>query len=96
MKKTFLFAAAVSAALSLGAAGAIAQAAKLSADSTMGELMDNAKSKEVLTKHIPDIVSNPQMEQAKGMSLRALQPFAPQAITDDKLKAIESDLAKIK
>lgn len=93
MKKTFVLAAAFSAALSFGAMAA--EMAKLSADSTMGALMDNAKAKEVLTKHLPDIVSNPQMEQAKDMTLRSLQQFAP-AITDDKLKAIDADLAKIK
>jgi hypothetical protein len=96
MKKIF-FAAALSAALTVGAAGAwAADAAKpLTADSTMGELVGNPKAKDVLNKYIPEIVSNPQMEQAKGMSLRSLQQFAPN-ITDDLLKKIDADLAKIK
>jgi hypothetical protein len=96
MKKLFV-AAALSAALTVGAASAwAAEAMKpLTADSTMGELTANPKAKDVLNKYIPEIVANPQMEQAKAMTLRSLQQYAPN-ITDDLLKKIDADLAKIK
>ena len=61
----------------------------------MGELIDNKAAKAVLDKHLPGMSENPQMEQARPMSLKALQQFAPN-ITDEKLKAVDEDLAKIK
>ncbi len=96
MKKFMIAAIIAGAALSWGAATSTAgaEAAKLSADSTVGELLDNPKAKEVLTKHLPDVVANPQMEMARAMTLRSLQQYSPDAITDDKLKAIDTDLAK--
>ena len=96
MKRTFVLAAFMTAALSVSAMSAPAfAAAKLSSESTMGDLIDNKESKAVLDKHLPGMSENPQMEQARPMSLKALQQFAPN-ITDEKLKAVDDDLAKIK
>lgn len=96
MKRTFVLAAFMTAALSVSAMSAPAfAAAKLSSESTMGDLIDNKESKAVLDKHLPGMSDNPQMEQARPMSLKALQQFAPN-ITDEKLKAVDEDLAKIK
>lgn len=97
MKRSTILAAVITAALSVSAmnVSVMAAAAKLTTESTMGELIDNKDSKAVLDKHLPGMSTNPQMEQARPMSLKALQQFAPN-ITDDKLKAIDEDLAKIK
>ncbi len=95
MKRTTILAAAMTAALSVSAMSLPAFAAKLSSESTMGDLIDNKEAKAVLDKHLPGMSENPQMEQARPMSLKSLQQFAPN-ITDDKLKAIDTDLAKIK
>lgn len=96
MKRTFVLAAFMTAALSVSAMSAPAfAAAKLSSESTMGDLIDNKEAKAVLDKHLPGMSENPQMEQARPMSLKALQQFAPN-ITDEKLKAVDEDLAKIK
>lgn len=94
MKRNIILAAVMTAALSVSSMSAFA-AAKLTVDSTMGELIDNKDSKAVLDKHLPGMSENPQMEQARPMSLKALQQFAPN-ITDEKLKAVDEDLAKIK
>lgn len=94
MKRSIFLAAAMTAVLSVSSMSAFA-AAKLTTDSTMGELIDNKEAKAILDKHLPGMSDNPQMEQARPMSLKALQQFAPN-VTDEKLKAVDEDLAKIK
>ena len=94
MKRSIVLAAVMTAALSVSSMSAFA-AAKLSSESTMGEIIDNKEAKAVLDKHLPGMSENPQMEQARPMSLKALQQFAPN-ITDEKLKAVDEDLAKLK
>lgn len=84
----------IGAIIGLTLAVSSAWAEGLSADSQMGTLLDNPDSKAVLEKHIPDFVSNPQMEQARGMSLRSLQTFAP-TLTDEVLADIDKDLAEV-
>ncbi len=95
MKRTTILAAAITAALGVSTMTLPAFAAGLTTESTMGELIDNKDAKAVLDKHLPGMSENPQMEQARPMSLKALQQFAPN-ITDDVLKAVDEDLAKIK
>jgi hypothetical protein len=94
MKRSTVLAAVITAALSVSSMSAFA-AAKLTTDSTMGELIDNKEAKAILDKHLPGMSENPQMEQARPMSLKALQQFAPN-VTDEKLKAVDEDLAKLK
>ncbi|MGV7207159.1 hypothetical protein ACLB1G_04825 [Oxalobacteraceae bacterium A2-2] len=77
------------------AAGSAQQQAKLSSDSTVGEILDYPAAKAVLVKHIPAIGQDDQIEQARNMSLRSLQEFAPEAFTDAVLAAIDADLAKL-
>lgn len=68
---------------------------KLSSDSTVGELLEYAPAKAVLAKHIPAMVSNPQIEMASGMTLRSLQAYSSDVLTDAKLAEIDADLAKL-
>ena len=78
-------------------APATAAAAKFStADSSIGTLLDNPETKAVLEKHIPQFVSNPQIEMAKAMTLKQIQGYAGDALSDDTLAKIDADLAKIK
>ena len=97
MKKTIL-ACSLALSLSLTAGVAFAQAGaakpKFSSMNTMGELLADPGAKAVLMKEIPEIAGNPQMEQAKGMSLRSLQQFAPM-LDDAKLATIDGELAKL-
>lgn len=97
MKKTIL-AAGLTLSLSLTAGVAFAQAgaakAKFTSMNTMGELLADPGAKAVLMKEIPEIAGNPQMDQAKTMSLRSLQQFAPM-LDDEKLAAIDAELAKL-
>lgn len=66
-----------------------------SAETDIGTLMDNPETKAVLEKHIPDMVSNAQFEMARPMTLKAIQSYAGDALSDEKLAAIDAELAKI-
>jgi len=64
-------------------------------DSTMGDLLDSPEAKAVLVKHVPDLIKNEGIERARGMTLASLQQYASEILTDEKLKAIDKDLALI-
>ena len=75
------------------AAAATAQAPSI--DSPVGELLDYPAAKAVLIKHLPALGADDQIEQARGLTLRSLQDFAPDAFTDAVLAAIDADLHKL-
>lgn len=64
-------------------------------ETTLGALLDDPAAKAVLTKHVPAIVSNNQVDMARGLTLKSLQNYAGDEITDAKLAAINADLAKL-
>lgn len=66
------------------------------AGSTMGDLLDNPAAKAVLEKHLPDLVSNPQMPMARALTLKQIQGYAGDAVSDEVLAKIDADLAQIK
>jgi hypothetical protein len=88
--------AAATPALAADAPAAAAAAKFNTADSSIGTLLDNPETKAVLEKHIPQFVSNPQIEMAKAMTLKQIQGYAGDALSDDALAKIDADLAKIK
>lgn len=102
MKTMFVAAAAALAVVSAPAfaadpAPAAAPAAKFStASTTIGDLIDNAETKAVLMKHMAPLVSNPQIEMARSMTLKQIQGFAGDQITDDLLAKVDAELAAIK
>ena len=63
-------------------------------DTPIGTLLDDPAAKAVLAKHIPDVVSNPGIDQARGMTLKQVQQYSPD-ITDKVLTEIDADLAKL-
>jgi len=74
-------------------AAAVSNSRKLTVDSTIGELLDNPAARAVLERHVPVLVASPQIEQARGMSLRSIQPYAPTLLTDERLQTINDALA---
>jgi hypothetical protein len=86
----------------LAAAGAMAQtpvapaaaaSAKPSVDSTtVGDLMANPATMAVLQKDVPEVLADPRIEQAKGMTLKEIEPYSEGKIDDAKLAAIQKDL----
>ncbi|MDO9338360.1 MAG: hypothetical protein Q7T61_18360 [Caulobacter sp.] len=76
-------------------APAAAQAAWSTANTPLADLLANAETKAVLEKHIPGISTNPEVEPVKGLSLKAIQAYAPDRLPDTLLAAIDADLAKL-
>ena len=67
----------------------------LSIDSTLGDILANAKGKAALEKHMPGISKHPQLAMAKGMSLKAIAAMARGQISQAALDALNADLKKI-
>lgn len=79
------------------AAPATAPAAKTKAyykvqETDLGTLLDDPVAKAILTKYIAEVISNPQIEMGRGMTLSQLQQYAGDQITNEKLAKIQSDL----
>jgi hypothetical protein len=78
------------------APAAPAEKPKLStAETTIGDLLDNPAAKAILEKHMPGFSTNPQVEMARGFTLRAVQPMVPDQIKVEMLDMIDADLAKL-
>ena len=86
-----------SAAFAADAAAPAAAAAPkyTTADTAIGTLLDDPAAKAVVAKYIPGFVENPQVDMARGMTLRAIQSFVPNDDTDERLQQIDADLAKL-
>jgi cytochrome P450 len=70
--------------------------AKLSTEATrIGELLGNDAARAVLDKHFPGMSSDKQIGMASGMTLRAVQKFAPGQFSDEALDAVDADLASL-
>lgn len=65
------------------------------ADTEIGTLLDDPAAKAIIAKHIPGFVENEQVEMARGMTLRAIQSFAPDDVTEERLQQIDAELAKL-
>lgn len=91
------FAQTAPAAVAAPAPAAAAATAKFNLDTPIEALVADEKAKVVLATNLgTDVTANPNYENFKAMSLRAVQPFAPDKLTDELLKKIEADLAAIK
>lgn len=77
-------------------APAAAPTAAYSTEATdIGTLLDNPATKAVLDKHMPGFSGNPQIDMARSMTLKQIQQFAGDQMTDEVLAKIDADLAKI-
>jgi hypothetical protein len=97
------------AALLVGAAGvsapaayaaepapAAAPAAKYTtADTPIGTLLDDPAAKAILVKYIPDLANSPQIDMARTLTLKAVQGYAGDALSDETLGKIDWDLSKL-
>lgn len=72
-----------------------AEAAALTIDTPIADLMADERAKAVVDKHIPGIEAHPAYEQIKGFSLPMVQPFSEGAITDEMLAAVAAGLAEL-
>ena len=65
------------------------------AQTDIGTLLDNPQTRAVLDKHMPSFGGNPQIAMARSMTLRQIQSFASDMLTDEILAKVDTDLAKI-
>jgi len=77
------------------AAAAPAAPGYTTGETSIGDLLDNPVTKAVLDKYMPGMSANPQIDMARGMTLKQIQNFAPDMVKDETLAQIDADLAKI-
>jgi len=99
--KKFLTAFAVIAALSspalLSPAWAQAPAAPAAtaytvATATVADYLDHPALKAIFVKYLPDLASNPRIEEGRALTLPDLVQYVPDQVTPDKLAAIDAEL----
>lgn len=61
----------------------------------IGTLLDTPETKAVLDAHLPEFSTNPQVEMARSLTLKQVQSYVPDTLTDEVLAKIDADLAKI-
>lgn len=64
-------------------------------ETSIGTLLDDPAAKAVLDKIMPSFSSNPQIEMARGMTLKQVQQFAPDQMTDEVLAKVDAELTKV-
>lgn len=77
------------------AAGAAAAAHYTTSDTEIGTLLDDPAAKAVLDKNFPGLSSGEQIDMARGMTLKTIQQYAPDMITDARLAATDAEFAKL-
>jgi hypothetical protein len=65
------------------------------ADTDIGTLLDDPAARAVLDKHIPGFSKRDQIDMARSMTLKGIQPYDSATITDKALADIDADLAKL-
>ncbi|MDX2276645.1 MAG: hypothetical protein NW206_14430 [Hyphomonadaceae bacterium] len=61
----------------------------------IGDLLDHPEARAILERHLPDVVSSDQIDMARPMTLKMIQAYAPDSITDEKLAAVDAELAAL-
>jgi hypothetical protein len=61
----------------------------------MDELLDNPKAASVLAKHAPALASNPQLSQARGMTLAQVAGYPQAGLSPELVAAIVADINKL-
>lgn len=64
----------------------------LSISSTMRELLADESAKAILDRHLPGMSSDPQLQQAMGMSLKQVASYSQGAMSNGMLKTIDEEL----
>ena len=69
--------------------------ARFSTRTTIEALLANPQARAVLDKRLPGFTTDPRVEQALGMTLREIAPYAPTIFTEEMLKTLDDDLRAI-
>lgn len=73
----------------------IAAAAYSTTETDIGTLLDDPASKAVLDKVLPGFSTNPQIDMARPMTMKSIQQYAADTLTDEKLAAVDAEFAKL-
>jgi hypothetical protein len=65
------------------------------ATTTLGALIENEATRAVVERHLPGISQHPMLDQARGFTLRMIQQFAPDQLSNERLDAIDRDLSAL-
>jgi len=97
--RKFFIAAALAVSITTAMAPAFAAnaptAAYSTAESDIGTLIDNPVTCAIVEKYIPGFSKRDQIDLSRPFTLRGIQQYAPDLITDDVLTKIDADLAKL-
>ena len=80
--------------LSMASAAVMAQGYSTS-ETEIGALLDDPAAAAILESNMPGFTTNDQITMARSLTLRALQSFASDSITDEKLDKIDEDFKKM-
>ena len=61
----------------------------------IGTLIDDPAAHAIVDRHLPGVLSGDQIDMVRSMTLKAIQQFAPDRITDQALADIDAELAKL-
>ncbi|MBV1691036.1 hypothetical protein KRR38_25990 [Novosphingobium sp. G106] len=65
------------------------------AQTPIGTLLDDPAAKAILLKYVPAIANNPQIAMARSITLKQVQSYAGDQLTDETLGKIDWDLSKL-
>lgn len=66
------------------------------AETLVGKLLDDPAAAEILKKLIPTVYENPMFQSAgRDLTLKAIQQYEPEALSDEALAKIQAELDKI-
>lgn len=97
--RTFILACALASAALIGAAIAetgqqVQNQSRYSTSATpVGVLLDDPAARAVLERIIPAVMAEPQLALGRGLTLRAMQQYAPERLADPILDQIDQALA---
>lgn len=65
------------------------------AKTTIDTLMGDPAALEIFKKDLPDVAGNDQIRMAGAMTMKDIQQYVPDQLTDASLAALDADLAKL-
>ncbi|MEP6869485.1 MAG: hypothetical protein ABJA20_13305 [Novosphingobium sp.] len=64
-------------------------------ETKLGTLLDDPAAKAIVDKYIPGLSASPQIDMARGMTLKQIQALAPTSVKDEQLAQVQTELAKL-
>jgi hypothetical protein len=80
---------------SLAQAPAAAAQHYSTSETDIGTLIDDPAAHAIVDKYIPGMLSGDQIDMARSMTLKAIQPYAADRVTDKALAEIDAEFAKL-